>query len=155
MCLCGCVCTWRQACWGGRLVPPPTVPSSIEGMVQLMYRSSPVGPDASIRVMQLLLPTDWAGSWRSHTHTHSTHTLTNETQHQTEINISWEVSVLYLSTGDIDGCNQVGWVSVEPTDAAGHGWANQVFIDVHVHQSCCCCLQNLQDRDEDYKSVCS
>lgn len=46
-------------------MPPPTVPNSIEGMVQLMYRSSPVGPDASIRVMQLLLPTDWAGSYRT------------------------------------------------------------------------------------------
>ena len=45
------------------MVPPPTVPSSMEGMVQLMYRSSPPGPDASIWVMQLELPTVWAGSW--------------------------------------------------------------------------------------------
>lgn len=54
--------TCRQACCGGRMVPPPTVPSSMEGMVQLMYRSFPSGPAGSIRVMQLLLPTDWAGS---------------------------------------------------------------------------------------------
>lgn len=40
--------TCRQACCGDRLVPPPTVPSSIEGIVQLMYRSSPPGPTASI-----------------------------------------------------------------------------------------------------------
>lgn len=158
VCMCVCVCTWRQACWGGRLVPPPTVPSSIEGMVQLMYRSSPVGPDASIRVMQLLLPTDWAGSWR--THTHSTHTLTRETEDGIEVNqvihyISWELPLKYLSTGDIDGCYQVSCVSVKPANAAGHGWANQVFIDVHVHQSFCCGLQNLQDRDKDCKCVCS
>lgn len=48
--------TCRQACCGGRLVPPPTVPSSMEGMVQLMYRSSPSGPADSIWVMQLELP---------------------------------------------------------------------------------------------------
>lgn len=35
----------------------------MEGMVQLMYRSSPAGPAASICVMQLALPTVWAGSW--------------------------------------------------------------------------------------------
>ena len=55
-------CTCRQDCCGARLVPPPTVPSSIEGMVQLIYRSSPSGPTCSIRVIQLLLPTVWAGS---------------------------------------------------------------------------------------------
>lgn len=58
-----CCCTCRQACCGGRLVPPPTVPSSMEGMVQLTYRSSPSGPAASIWVMQLELPTVWAGSY--------------------------------------------------------------------------------------------
>lgn len=55
--------TCRHARCGGRLVPPPTVPSSMEGIVQLMYRSSPSGPAASICVMQLELPTVWAGSW--------------------------------------------------------------------------------------------
>lgn len=54
--------TLRQACWAGRMVPPPTVPTSIQGMVQLMYRSSWVGPVASIKVIQLLLATHWAGS---------------------------------------------------------------------------------------------
>lgn len=54
--------TLRQACCAVRIVPPPTVPTSIHGMVQLMYRSSWVGPVASIRVIQLLLATHWAGS---------------------------------------------------------------------------------------------
>ena len=80
---CMFVCTWRQACCGARLVPPPTVPSSIEGMVQLMYKSSRVGPVASIRVMQLLLVTVWAGSWRTRTHTH-THKQTILTQKNIE-----------------------------------------------------------------------
>ncbi|TNN33310.1 hypothetical protein EYF80_056529 [Liparis tanakae] len=47
----------KRACCGARLVPPPTVPSSMEGMVQVMYRSAPSGPAASIWVMQLELPT--------------------------------------------------------------------------------------------------
>jgi hypothetical protein len=36
--------TWRrsrQADWAGRWVPPPTVPTSIEGIVHEMYRSLP------------------------------------------------------------------------------------------------------------------
>lgn len=32
----GVVLTLRQADWGGRMVPPPTVPTSTEGMVQVM-----------------------------------------------------------------------------------------------------------------------
>lgn len=54
--------TCKQACCGNRLVPPPTVPISIEGIVQLMYRSSLVGPLSSISVMQLELPIFCAAS---------------------------------------------------------------------------------------------
>lgn len=54
--------TSKQEDWGGRTVPPPTVPSSIEGIVQLMYKSLWVGPVASIRVRQLELAMFWAGS---------------------------------------------------------------------------------------------
>ena len=54
--------TLRQADWGGSMVPPPTVPISMEGMVQVMYRSSPLVPAFSIRVMQFELATFCAGS---------------------------------------------------------------------------------------------
>lgn len=57
--------TCKQACCGSKLVPPPTVPISIEGIVQLMYRSSLVEPVRSIKVMQLELPTFCAASFRS------------------------------------------------------------------------------------------
>lgn len=33
--------TSSMARWGARMVPPPTVPTSIEGMEQVMSRSSP------------------------------------------------------------------------------------------------------------------
>lgn len=55
--------TLRQVAWGERMVPPPTVPISMEGMVQEMVRSSPLAPLRSIRVMQLELATFCAGSW--------------------------------------------------------------------------------------------
>lgn len=54
----------RQAAWAGRIVPPPTVPTSREGIVQEMKRSFPSSPHGSMRVMQLLLPTFCAGSWQ-------------------------------------------------------------------------------------------
>ena len=47
--------TLRQAACGGSMVPPPTVPISMEGIVQEMCRSSPVGPLRSSNVMQLEL----------------------------------------------------------------------------------------------------
>mmetsp|Transcript_70274 Transcript_70274/g.120697 ORF Transcript_70274/g.120697 Transcript_70274/m.120697 type:complete len:328 (-) Transcript_70274:157-1140(-) len=60
----------RQAAWAGSEVPPPTVPTSMEGMVTLMCRSSsspsslpPVGDGmASNNVMQLADSTTCAGS---------------------------------------------------------------------------------------------
>ena len=69
----------RHADCAGSTVPPPTVPTwikpmflarailttiltSILGMEQVMYRSSPVGPQGSIKVIQLELPTFWAAS---------------------------------------------------------------------------------------------
>ena len=56
--------TCRQADWAGRKVPPPTVPTSMEGMVQETLKSAPSWPQGSIRVRQLELPTFWAGSYR-------------------------------------------------------------------------------------------
>lgn len=55
----------RQEAWAGRVVPPPIVPISMEGIVQVTYRSLPSSPHGSIRVMQLLLPTFCAGSWNN------------------------------------------------------------------------------------------
>ena len=49
----------------GRNVPPPTVPTSREGMVQLIYRSWLRGPPLSKMVIQLELHTTWAGSWEN------------------------------------------------------------------------------------------
>merc|ERR1719419_163608 len=53
---------FRQAACGGRTVPPPIVPTSMEGIVQLMKRSSPFSPVGSSTVIQLELHTVWAGS---------------------------------------------------------------------------------------------
>ena len=44
----------RAADWAGRTVPPPTVPTSIEGMVHEMCK---LGPSALVKVMQLELQT--------------------------------------------------------------------------------------------------
>lgn len=55
--------TCRQADCGGSTVPPPTVPISMDGIVQLMNRSSFVSPVTSISVMQLELEIFWAGSY--------------------------------------------------------------------------------------------
>lgn len=40
----------------------------------------------------------------------------------------------YLPAGDVDGCHDVGGVGVEAPDAAGHGRAHQVLVDVQFHQ---------------------
>ena len=53
--------TSRQALCALRTVPPPMVPISIEGIVHETWRSP--FPRASIRVIQLELPTVCAGSW--------------------------------------------------------------------------------------------
>merc|ERR1712232_523584 len=52
---------FRQAACAGNEVPPPTVPTSIEGIVQLIQRS-PSFVSSNI-VRQLLLSTFCAGSW--------------------------------------------------------------------------------------------
>uniref|UniRef100_A0A1A9ZMB7 Uncharacterized protein n=1 Tax=Glossina pallidipes TaxID=7398 RepID=A0A1A9ZMB7_GLOPL len=53
----------RQAPCAGKQVPPPTVPTSSDGIVQVMYKSSLLSPRHAIRVEQLLDVTFWAGSW--------------------------------------------------------------------------------------------
>ena len=47
--------TSRHDACGGNTVPPPIVPTSMDGILQLMYRSSPLGPRGSMIVMQLEL----------------------------------------------------------------------------------------------------
>ncbi|KNC29763.1 hypothetical protein FF38_05226 [Lucilia cuprina] len=47
----------------GKPVPPPTVPTSREGIVQVIYKSSLFSPQHSIPVEQLLDVTFCAGSW--------------------------------------------------------------------------------------------
>lgn len=54
--------TFKQAACGGSTVPPPTVPTSIDGIVQLICKSSSLTPVPSINVIQLLLSTTWAAS---------------------------------------------------------------------------------------------
>mmetsp|Transcript_53840 Transcript_53840/g.109506 ORF Transcript_53840/g.109506 Transcript_53840/m.109506 type:complete len:306 (-) Transcript_53840:1017-1934(-) len=50
----------RHAAWAGSVVPPPTVPTSTDGMVTDMSKSS---PERSMSVMQLEDSTFWAASW--------------------------------------------------------------------------------------------
>ena len=51
------VLTFKHDNCGGKNVPPPTVPTSNEGMVQLIYKSSLRDPALSSIVIQLELPT--------------------------------------------------------------------------------------------------
>lgn len=50
----------------------------------------------------------------------------------------------YLPAGDVDGCHDVGCVRVKAPDAAGHGRAHQVLVDVQLHQFSRAALQHLQ-----------
>ena len=52
----------------------------------------------------------------------------------------------YLSTGDVDRCYDVCSVSIKASDAAGHGRAHQVLVDVQLHQSGCAAFQHLHKR---------
>lgn len=49
----------------------------------------------------------------------------------------------YLPAGDVDGRHDVGSVGVKAPDAAGHGRAHQVLVDVQFHQFSRVALQHL------------
>lgn len=94
----------------------------MEGMVQLMYRSSPAGPAASICVMQLALPTVWAGSWKSRRVSDGVNSSGRADGGRLieGPRVRWPLR-RYLPAGDVDGCHDVGGVGVEAPNAAGHG----------------------------------
>ena len=126
----------RHADCAGSTVPPPTVPTwikpmflvqailttiltSILGMEQVMYRSSPVGPQGSIKVIQLELPTFWAASCI-----------------RTNNNLSEKIQVFetHLASCNVDGCYNIGSVCVESSYAACHRRPHEVLGDVEVDQ---------------------
>lgn len=58
---------------------------------------------------------------------------------------TWSVNMVggYLSAGDVDRCHDVCSVSIKAPDAAGHGRAHQVLVDVQLHQSGRAAFQHL------------
>lgn len=56
--------------------------------------------------------------------------------------------ITYLSTGDVDSCYNVGSVSVEAPDAARHGRAHQVLVNVELHQSSRTTFQHLHQQEK-------
>lgn len=66
---------------------------------------------------------------------------------------NWEHRRLYLSTGDVDGCYQVSCMGIKSSDAAGHGRAHQVFVDVQLHQISRLALQHLHIHTHTHRYV--
>lgn len=58
-----------------------------------------------------------------------------------------------LSTGDVDGRHYVSRVSVKPSDAASHGRAHQVLVDVQRHQIGRAALQHLRTSPRLYFAI--
>lgn len=133
--LCPMCLTCRHACWGSRLVPPPTVPISIDGMVQLIYKSSFVGPLASIKVIQFELPTFCAASLKKQKGKNIKLLSLRTTKDKK--GGGWRP---HLSTGNVDGSYNVCCVGIEATDAPSHGRAHQIFINVDLNHSLCSSL---------------
>lgn len=50
----------------------------------------------------------------------------------------------YLTTRDVDGCYDVGSVSIKAPDATRHGRAHQIFVDVKLHQISRTAFQHLR-----------
>lgn len=111
--------TCKQACWGSRLVPPPTVPISIDGMVQLIYKSSFVGPLASIKVIQFELPTFCAASWKKEKKKSTIYFFHSERRNKGSG--GWRA---HLSTGNVDGSDNVCCMGVVASYAPSHGRAH-------------------------------
>lgn len=135
--------TCKQACCGSKLVPPPTVPISIDGIVQLMYRSSLVAPVRSIKVMQLELPTFCAASFRSGRRKKHHIQLKCSVKSYSTKEKPIRYKQTYLTTGNIDSCNNVCCMCVVATYAASHSRTHQIFVYVHFNYIFSSCLQYL------------
>lgn len=116
------------------MVPPPTVPISIDGMVQLIYKSSLVGPLASIKVIQFELPTFWAASWRGQGKYSTVPSLTT-----TEQKAKWGPQA-HLAACNVDSSDDVRCVGVIASYAPGHGRTHQVLVNVYVNHRFRCRL---------------
>lgn len=108
--------------------------------MQLIYRSSLVGPLASIKVIQFELPTFCAASWGKKTRKTIKLLLLRTTEGRSG---GWGP---HLPTGNVDGSDDVGCVGIVTSDAPGHGRAHQVLINVDLNHSFCSGLQHLEKR---------
>ena len=107
--------TCKQDDWAGRTVPPPTVPTSMEGMVHETRRSAPSRPHGSISVRQLELPTFWAGSYRQGGDLSETkHVLPQPLHSQNTSRHS------HLSSCYVNGSHSIGRVCIEATHRTSH-----------------------------------
>lgn len=112
-----------MADWGSRMVPPPMVPTSIEGMDTETWRSS--------RTLWRVSGW-WLWGWRKG----------NVLSH--DGNTVGRLHDLrgILTGGEEDGGDNVGGVGVETSHCTSHGGADEVLGDVHLYKIFDFALQN-------------